>query len=97
MPRISVTELVDAELTTDRLTLTWQGLFQIDDAGLFQLRLEIPEDFEVRSIVGKAISGSRRHRSIRIIACRTRGRPGLSTCPRKPSTRSVFQSSCNNR
>ncbi len=58
MPRISVTELVDAELTTDRLTLTWQGLFQIDDAGLFQLRLEIPEDFEVRSIVGKAISES---------------------------------------
>ncbi len=55
LPRISVTELVDAELASDRLTLNWQGLYQIKDAGLFQLRLEIPTGFEVRSIVGKAI------------------------------------------
>ena len=58
LPRISVTELVDAELTSDRLMLNWQGLFQIKDAGLFQLRVEIPAGFEVRSIVGKAIGDS---------------------------------------
>ncbi len=57
-PRISVTELVEAELTSDRLALNWQGLFEIKDAGLFQLRIEIPAAFEVRSIVGKSIGGS---------------------------------------
>ncbi len=55
LPRISVTELIDAELNTNRLTLNWQGVFQIEDAGVFQLRVEIPTDFEVRTIQGKTI------------------------------------------
>ncbi len=55
LPRISVIELIDTELNTNRLTLNWQGLFTIEDAGVFQLRVEIPADFEVRSIQGKAI------------------------------------------
>ncbi|MFO7906614.1 MAG: hypothetical protein R6U98_28415 [Pirellulaceae bacterium] len=59
LPRISVTELVDAELVPDRLTVHWQGLFQIADAGLFQLRLKIPSDFEVRAIQGQAIGDAR--------------------------------------
>lgn len=55
LPRISVTELIDAELATDRITLNWQGLYQIEDAGVFQLRLKLPSEFEVRSVEGKAI------------------------------------------
>ena len=54
-PRISVTELVDAELNTTEIMLNWQGVYQIEDAGLFQLRVEIPAGFDVRSIQGKAI------------------------------------------
>lgn len=55
LPRISVTELVDAALETDQLSLAWRTLFQIDDAGVFQLRIKIPANFEVRDIEGKAL------------------------------------------
>lgn len=55
LPRISVTELVDAHLDTNQMLLNWQGVYQIDDAGLFQLRVDIPDGFDVRSIQGKPI------------------------------------------
>ena len=58
LPRISVTELIDAELSSDKLLITWQGLFSIEDAGVFQLRVDIPDGFEVRSIHGKVIGKS---------------------------------------
>lgn len=54
LPRISVTELVEAELSAQRLTLQWQGRFLIQDAGTFQLRVDLPDDFQVRSIEGRA-------------------------------------------
>jgi len=55
LPRISVTELVEAELTAEKLALAWQGLYTIQDAGLFQLRLDLPDGFEVRTIEGVTI------------------------------------------
>jgi hypothetical protein len=57
-PRISVTELVEAELSAQRLVLQWQGLFSIQEAGTFQLRLDLPAGFEVRSIEGRALGAS---------------------------------------
>jgi hypothetical protein len=58
LPRISVTELVEAELSAANLVLNWQGLFSIEDAGLFQLRVDLPDGFEVRTIQGKTIGDS---------------------------------------
>ncbi|MHB8970990.1 MAG: hypothetical protein ACYC3X_11245 [Pirellulaceae bacterium] len=56
LPRISVTELVEADLTAEKLTLNWQGLYTIEEAGLFQLRVDLPDGFEVRAVEGKVIS-----------------------------------------
>jgi hypothetical protein len=55
LPRISVTELVEADLSTDKLVLNWQGLYTIEEAGLFQLRVDLPDGFEVRAVEGKVI------------------------------------------
>jgi len=54
-PRISVAELIDAELTTSQLLLNWQAVYTIEDAGVFQLRVDLPDGFEVRTVQGKAI------------------------------------------
>lgn len=57
-PRVSATELVEASLSSDRLELDWQALYQIEDAGVFQLRVDLPDGFEVREIQGKRIGKS---------------------------------------
>jgi hypothetical protein len=57
-PRISVAALLDAALSTDKLDLDWQAVFTIEDAGVFQLRIEVPKGFEVRSIHGQAVGKS---------------------------------------
>ena len=54
-PRISVAELIDAEFTTSQLLLNWQAVYTIEDAGVFQLRVDLPDGFEVRSVQGKVI------------------------------------------
>ena len=58
LPRISVTELVEAELSAEKLILNWRGLYTIEDAGLFQLRVDLPDGFEVRTIEGTTIGDS---------------------------------------
>ncbi len=55
LPRISVTELVEADLSAEKLVLNWQGLYKIEEAGLFQLRVDLPDGFEVRAVEGKVI------------------------------------------
>jgi len=57
-PRVSTTELIEASLSSDRLELDWQGLYQIEDAGVFQLRVDLPDGFEVRDVQGKRIGKS---------------------------------------
>ena len=59
LPRISVTELVEADLSAEKLVLNWQGLYTIEEAGLFQLRVDLPDGFEVRTVEGKAIGDLR--------------------------------------
>ncbi|MHB8863573.1 MAG: hypothetical protein ACYC6N_14320 [Pirellulaceae bacterium] len=58
LPRISVTELVEADLSAEKLVLNWQGLYTIEEAGLFQLRVDLPDGFEVRAVEGKVIGES---------------------------------------
>jgi hypothetical protein len=55
-PRLAVTELVEASLSAERLSLEWQARYTIQDAGVFQLRLDLPDGFEVRTIEGKALA-----------------------------------------
>ncbi len=86
LPRISVTELVDAELQTNQVLVNWQGRFQIDDAGLFQLRVTIPAPYEVRTIQGQADWRCRSGRG-RFVPSRGRGgrhvdRESLAECVR---------------
>ncbi|MBM4090700.1 MAG: hypothetical protein FJ276_14955, partial [Planctomycetes bacterium] len=55
LPRISVTELIDVDLSSDQLLMTWQGVYTIEEAGVFQLQLDLPDGFEVRSIHGVTV------------------------------------------
>jgi hypothetical protein len=55
MPRVSVGELIDAHLAANQLTLWWQGLYDIQDAGVFQLRIDVPDGFELHAVRGQAI------------------------------------------
>ncbi len=57
-PRVSVQQLIDARLQPDRIDVTYVGRFQIDDAGIFQLELEIPDGYQVQSIRGQPIGKS---------------------------------------
>lgn len=57
-PRIQVDQLVEAYLQPERLTLEFSAIYDIQRAGVFQLDLEVPEGFEVRSVVGRQLGGS---------------------------------------
>lgn len=56
-PRITVTERIRATLTPDQLQLAWLGLYNIENAGVFQVRVTIPGNYEVRGITGTAMAG----------------------------------------
>ena len=59
-PRITADALVEATLEPDALGLTWQGVYQIDKAGVFRLELEVPAGFEVRACRGRTLRRRRR-------------------------------------
>ncbi len=54
-PRIQVDQLVEAYLLPERLTLELSALYDIQRAGVFQLDLQVPSGFEVRSVKGRAM------------------------------------------
>lgn len=56
-PRIRTRELVEAYLEPERLTLDLLALYDIQRAGVFQLELDVPSGFEVRSVRGHAAAG----------------------------------------
>jgi hypothetical protein len=51
-PEIRTRELVEAYLEPERLTLDLLAIYDIARAGVFQLELEVPADFEVRRVEG---------------------------------------------
>ena len=57
-PQIHTHELVEAYLEPERLTLDLLALYQIERAGVFQLELDIPLGFEVRTVRGHAAAGA---------------------------------------
>jgi len=57
-PRITTTELVEVYLEPEQLTLDLFAKYQIERAGVFQLQLLVPEDYEIRQIRGQEGAGA---------------------------------------
>lgn len=55
-PRIAADALVEATLEPELLAMTWQGVYEIDKAGVFRLELEVPAGYEVRSVRGAEVA-----------------------------------------
>jgi hypothetical protein len=53
-PRITVESLVEARLEPEKLSLEVTAYYNIERAGVFKLELDVPQGFEVRSVVGAA-------------------------------------------
>ncbi len=57
-PRITTTELVEVYLEPEQLTLDLFVKYQVERAGIFQLQLVVPTDYEIRQIRGHQASGA---------------------------------------
>ncbi len=57
-PRIAVDQLVEAFLEPQKLTLDLFAKYQIERAGVFELRVNVPAEFEVRGVRGRAAAGA---------------------------------------
>ncbi len=53
-PRISVDQLVEGYLEPEQFSIDMMSLYTIEEAGIFQLELNVPADFEVQQVVGRA-------------------------------------------
>ncbi len=51
-PRITVESFVEARLEPEKLSVDMTAYYNIERAGVFKLELDVPEGFEVRSVVG---------------------------------------------
>lgn len=56
-PRVTVDQFVEATLEPELLAVDLRAKFTIADAGVFQLELELAEDFEVRQVRGQEYPG----------------------------------------
>lgn len=52
LPRIRATELAEVYLEPEQMAIDLLAVYQIDRAGVFQLELDVPADFEVRGVNG---------------------------------------------
>jgi hypothetical protein len=57
-PRIHVEQLVEVFLQPQKLTLDLLAKYNIERAGLFELRIALPDGFEVRRVRGRECAGS---------------------------------------
>ncbi len=57
-PRVSVTQRIEVGLTPDSLEVGMAARFHIEDAGVFQLYIDVSDGLEVRAIRGAAIGKS---------------------------------------
>ena len=54
-PRIRTEELVEVFLEPEQVTVNWSTVFDIRQAGVFQLDLEVPAGYSVRQVRGHAV------------------------------------------
>lgn len=57
-PRVTTTELVEVYLEPEQLTVDLFVKYQVERAGIFQLQLVVPTDYEIRHIRGHQASGA---------------------------------------
>ena len=57
-PRIEVRQLVEAYVEPNQLALDVATIFGIENAGVFQLELDIPEAYDVRRVQGRQLGDS---------------------------------------
>ena len=57
-PRIRTEELVEAYLQPESTTLNLLALYDIQQAGVFQLELDVPAGYDVRQVRGQAAAGA---------------------------------------
>jgi hypothetical protein len=57
-PRIETRELVEAYLDPDRLTVDLLAVFEIERVGVFQMKFDIPDGYELRSVQGRQAAGA---------------------------------------
>ena len=55
-PRIATRQLVEASVEPEQLLLDVGTVFEIEDAGVFQLEFDVPEGYEVRRVQGRALA-----------------------------------------
>ncbi len=56
-PRVRVEEFVHAYLEPDQLLVDLVAIYQIDRAGLFQLQVDIPDNYVIRGVRGQEAEG----------------------------------------
>lgn len=54
-PRIAARQLLEASIEPDELLLEMGTVFEIEDAGVFQLEFDVPADYEVRRVQGRPL------------------------------------------
>ncbi|MFM2093055.1 MAG: hypothetical protein RIS70_179 [Planctomycetota bacterium] len=104
-PRIRVTELVEAYLEPEQLSLELLAIYQIERAGVFQFEIDIPEGFEVRDVRGVAstaagaqpapvdsyaVTGEKKTRLVANLSQRALGQVGLLVQLRRPLEKSTL-------
>lgn len=55
-PRIEVRQLVEAYVEPNQLALDVATIFSIENAGVFQLELDVPEGYDVRRVQGRQLA-----------------------------------------
>ncbi|MEZ6136512.1 MAG: hypothetical protein R3C53_16575 [Pirellulaceae bacterium] len=57
-PRITVQQLVEMLLAPEQIDLKMSAVYNIEQAGVFQLDVQIPAGYEVQQVVGREINGA---------------------------------------
>jgi hypothetical protein len=56
-PQVEVDQLAEVFLEPQQTTLTLLAIYNITRAGVFQLEVDVPEGYDVRSVVGRNVAG----------------------------------------
>jgi hypothetical protein len=57
-PRILVDSLVEVVLEPEQMTIEMLNVYTIEQAGVFQLEMTVPADFEIRQVAGREAPGA---------------------------------------
>ncbi|HEX5103549.1 MAG TPA: hypothetical protein VFV87_07040, partial [Pirellulaceae bacterium] len=58
LPQIEVEELVETYVEPNQITIDLLSILNIERAGIFQIELEVPEGYEIRTVQGRDAAGA---------------------------------------